>query len=231
MTDKKQESLDAAIKDIRKSYGAGSIRVLSDHSAAEPVEVIGTRNDAINEITGIGGIPRGRITEIYGPEAGGKTTLALQIIAQAQQNGGTAAFIDAEHALDPDYARALGVNIDTLLMSQPDDGESALEIVLTLVKSGGIMVVVVDSVAALVPRAELDGDMGDAQMGLQARLMSQAMRKLTAAVKTSGTTLIFINQTRDKIGVMFGSPETTTGGKALKVLRIITHRCAPYQSD
>lgn len=234
MADKKQEALDTAIKDIRKAYGAGSIRVLSDHAASEPIEVIGTGNDLINEITGIGGIPRGRITEIYGPEAGGKTTLCLQIIAAAQRSGGRAAFIDAEHALDPEYARTLGVDVDGLLMSQPDCGEDALEIVLTLVRSGAIMVIVVDSVAALVPRAELDGDMGDAQMGLQARLMSQAMRKLTAAVKTSGTSLIFINQTRDKIGVMFGNPETTTGGKALKFyssLRIDVRRISQIKKS
>ena len=234
MANKQDDALAEAIKDIKKHFGAGAITVLSQHSAAEVTEVISTGNEFINEITGIGGIPRGRITEIYGPEAGGKTTLALQIIGQAQQNGGKAAFIDAEHALDPEYARTLGVDIDSLLMSQPDDGEQALEIVLTLVRSGAMMVIVVDSVAALVPRAELDGDMGDAQMGLQARLMSQAMRKLTAAVKTSGTSLIFINQTRDKIGVMFGNPETTTGGKALKFyasLRIDVRRISQIKKS
>ena len=212
----KEQQLEEAIKTIHKQYGKGSLRVMSDHSAAEPVQVISTRNKVIDDLTGIGGIPRGRVTEIYGPESGGKTTLCLQIVAEAQSHGELAAYIDAEHAMDVEYAHKLGVDVDKLLISQPDCGEEALEITLMLIKSGGVSVVIVDSVAALVPRAELEGEMGDAQMGLQARLMSQAMRKLTHAVKTTNTVLIFINQVRDKIGVMFGSPETTTGGRALK---------------
>lgn len=212
----KEQQLEEAIKTIHKQYGKGSLRVMSDHSVAEPVQVISTRNKVIDDLTGIGGIPRGRVTEIYGPESGGKTTLCLQIVAEAQAHGELAAYIDAEHAMDVEYAHKLGVDVDKLLISQPDCGEEALEITLMLIKSGGVSVVIVDSVAALVPRAELEGEMGDAQMGLQARLMSQAMRKLTHAVKTTNTVLIFINQVRDKIGVMFGSPETTTGGRALK---------------
>lgn len=189
---------------------------MSDHSAAEPVEVISTRSKDIDEITGIGGIPRGRVVEVFGPEAGGKTTLCLQLVAEAQSKGGLAAYIDAEHSLDINYARALGVDVDKLLISQPDCGEDALEIALTLVRSGGIMIVVVDSVAALVPKSELEGEIGDAQMGIQGRMMSQAMRVMVGAVKHSNTAMVFINQVRDKIGVMFGNPETTSGGRALK---------------
>lgn len=210
------DNLENTLAEIHKQFGKGSVRIMSDHSAAEPVQVISTRCKAIDTISGIGGIPRGRVTEIYGPEAGGKTTLCLQIMAETQAQGGLAAYIDAEHALNIDYARAVGVDVDKMLISQPDTGEDALQIVEMLIKSGGVSTVVVDSVAALVPRAELEGDMGDAQMGLQARLMSQAMRKLVSAVKSTNTALVFINQLRDKIGVMFGSPETTTGGKALK---------------
>jgi recombination protein RecA len=208
--------LDEAIAEIKKRYGKGAILVLSEHRASDPVEHISTGSPKINEILGIGGLPKGRVTEIYGPESGGKTTLALMVIAQAQKEGGVAAFIDAEHALDKAYAQNLGVDTDKLMVSQPDNGEQALEIVELLVRSGAVAVVVVDSVAALVPAAELEGDFGDAQMGLQARLMSQAMRKLTQTVSKTKTTLIFINQVRDKIGVMFGNPETTTGGRALK---------------
>lgn len=225
MPDKKQEALDVAIKDIRKTYGAGSIRVMSDHTAAEPVKVVSTGNLIIDDLTGIGGLPRGRIVEIYGPEAGGKTTLCLQVIAQAQKLGGKVAYIDAEHSLDINYARDLGVDVDSMLVSQPDDGEEALEIALTLIKSSSIMVVIIDSVAALVPRSELRGDMGDAQMGLQARLMSQAMRKMVGAVKSTETLLIFVNQIRERIGVLFGSPETTAGGKALKFYSTIRMDC------
>jgi recombination protein RecA len=212
----KISKLEEAIAVVNKRFGKGTIMPLNQHGASEPCEVISTGNSKIDEITGIGGFPKGRVIEVYGPESGGKTTLALHAIAEAQKAGGKAAFIDAEHALNPQYARDLGVDIDNLLVSQPDCGEDALEIVLELVKSGELAIIVVDSVAALVPRAELDGDMGDAQMGLQARLMSQAMRKLTGAVSTTNTVLLFINQVRDKIGVMFGNPETTTGGRALK---------------
>jgi recombination protein RecA len=211
-----KNTLDETLEEIRSQFGKGSVRVMSDHTAAEPVQTIPTRCRALDEITGIGGVPRGRITEIYGPEAGGKTTLCLQIIAEAQTQGGLVAYVDAEHALDIEYARALGVDVDKMLISQPDTGEDALQIVEMLIKSNGIAVVVVDSVAALVPRAELEGEMGDNQMGLQARLMSKAMRKLNAVTMSSKTSLIFINQVRDKIGVMFGNPETTTGGRALK---------------
>lgn len=210
------DKLIAAIAEVNKRFGKGTILPLNHHSAAEPVEVISTGNLKIDEITGIGGFPRGRIIEVYGPESGGKTTLCLQVIAQAQKMLGQAVFIDAEHALNMDYARDLGVDVDSLLISQPDTGEDALEIVETMTRSGEVAIIVVDSVAALVPRAELEGDMGDAQMGLQARLMSQAMRKLTQAVSKTNTVLIFINQVRDKIGVMFGNPETTAGGRALK---------------
>jgi recombination protein RecA len=210
-----KKELELAIQSIRKSYGKTSILPLGSDEREE-IESISTGIAAIDEITGIGGIPKGRVTEIYGPESGGKTTLTLHIIAQCQKEGGQAAFIDAEHALDPAYARTLGVDIDNLLVSQPDNGEQALEIVEMLIKSGAVDIIVVDSVAALVPRAELEGEMGDAQMGLQARLMSQAMRKLTGITMRTKTCLIFINQVRDKIGVMFGNPETTTGGRALK---------------
>jgi len=211
----REKAIDMAVGQIEKQFGKGAIMRLGQNSVTS-VANISTGSISIDHALGIGGVPRGRVIEIYGPEASGKTTLTLQIIAQAQSNGGTAAFVDAEHALDPTYARKLGVDLDNLLVSQPDNGEQALEIVEMLVRSGGADVVVVDSVAALVPRAEIDGEMGDAQVGLQARLMSQALRKLTAVVAKSSTSLIFINQLREKIGVMFGSPETTTGGRALK---------------
>jgi recombination protein RecA len=208
--------LEAAISQIEKSYGKGSIMRLGSKDVLVPVSVIPSGCLSLDAALGVGGFPRGRVIEIYGPEAGGKTTLTLHVIAQAQKLGGQAAFIDAEHALDPAYARKLGVDVDNLLVSQPDNGEQALEIAETLIRSGGVDVVVVDSVAALVPKAELEGEMGEPQMGLQARLMSQALRKLTAIVSKSKTCLIFINQIREKIGVMFGNPETTTGGRALK---------------
>ena len=216
MTDEKSKMLDSAIAQIEKQYGKGSIMRLGSKDVLVPVSVIPTGALSLDAALGVGGFPRGRVVEVYGPEAGGKTTLALHVIAEAQKMGGQAAFIDAEHALDPKYSRKLGVDIDNLLVSQPDNGEQALEIAETLIRSGGVDVVVVDSVAALVPRAELEGEMGDPQMGLQARLMSQALRKLTAIVSKSGTCLIFINQIREKIGVLFGNPETTTGGRALK---------------
>jgi recombination protein RecA len=216
MSDEKSKLLEAAISQIEKSYGKGSIMRLGSRDILVPVSVIPSGCLSIDVALGVGGFPRGRVVEIYGPESGGKTTLTLQVIAEAQKLGGTAAFIDAEHALDPVYARKLGVDVDNLLVSQPDNGEQALEIAETLIRSGGVDVVVVDSVAALVPKAELEGEMGEPQMGLQARLMSQALRKLTAIVSKSRTCLIFINQIREKIGVMFGNPETTTGGRALK---------------
>jgi recombination protein RecA len=209
-------ALDAAVSQIEKQFGKGSIMRMGQRGAVQPVESISTGAISIDFALGIGGVPRGRVVEIFGPESSGKTTLALQVIAQAQKTGGMAAFVDAEHALDAAYAKKLGVDIDNLLVSQPDNGEQALEIVEVLIRSGGVDVVVVDSVAALVPRAEIEGEMGEAQMGLQARLMSQALRKLTGAVSKSKTCLIFINQLREKIGVMFGNPETTTGGRALK---------------
>src|SRR6201997_1176162 len=216
MSDEKMKNLETAISVIEKSYGKGSIMRLGSKDVLVPVNVIPSGCLSIDAALGVGGFPRGRVIEIYGPESGGKTTLTLQIIAEAQKLGGQAAFIDAEHALDPSYARKLGVDVDNLLVSQPDHGEQALEIAETLIRSGGVDVVVVDSVAALVPKAELEGEMGEPQMGLQARLMSQALRKLTAIVSKSKTCLIFINQIREKIGVMFGNPETTTGGRALK---------------
>jgi len=216
MTDEKNKMLENAISQIEKDYGKGAIMRLGSRDVLVPVSVIPTGALSIDAALGVGGVPRGRVIEIYGPESGGKTTLTLHIIAEAQKMGGQAAFIDAEHALDPTYARKLGVDVDNLLVSQPDNGEQALEIAQKLIQSGAVDVVVVDSVAALVPRAELEGDMGDPQMGLQARLMSQALRKLTAIVSKSRTCLIFINQIREKIGVMFGNPETTTGGRALK---------------
>ena len=216
MNDEKTKNLDLAIAQIEKSYGKGSIMRLGNRDVLVPVSVIPTGSISIDAALGVGGFPRGRVIEVYGPESGGKTTLTLHMIAEAQKIGGIAAFIDAEHALDPTYARKLGVDVDNLLVSQPDNGEQALEIAEALIRSGGVDVVVVDSVAALVPKAELEGDMGDPQMGLQARLMSQALRKLTAIVSKSRTCLIFINQIREKIGVMFGNPETTTGGRALK---------------
>ncbi|MGB2662720.1 MAG: recombinase RecA [Candidatus Acidiferrum sp.] len=216
MTDERAKLLEAAISQIEKSYGKGSIMRLGSKDVLVPVNVIPSGCLSLDSALGVGGFPRGRVIEIYGPESGGKTTMTLHIIAEAQKLGGQAAFIDAEHALDPSYARKLGVDVDNLLVSQPDHGEQALEIAETLIRSGGVDVVVVDSVAALVPKAELEGEMGDPQMGLQARLMSQALRKLTAIVSKSKTCLIFINQIREKIGVMFGNPETTTGGRALK---------------
>jgi len=216
MADERSKLLEAAISQIEKSYGKGSIMRLGSKDVLVPVNVIPSGCLSIDAALGVGGFPRGRVIEIYGPESGGKTTLTLHIIAQAQKLGGQAAFIDAEHALDPVYARKLGVDVDNLLVSQPDHGEQALEIAETLIRSGGVDIVVVDSVAALVPKAELEGEMGDPSMGLQARLMSQALRKLTAIVSKSKTCLIFINQIREKIGVMFGNPETTTGGRALK---------------
>ena len=212
----RNKALDIALGQIEKQFGRGSIMRLGQSGAIATVDSIPTGSISIDYALGIGGVPRGRVVEIYGPESSGKTTLALQVIAQAHKAGGMAAFVDAEHALDAAYARKLGVDLDNLLVSQPDNGEQALEIVEVLIRSGGLDVVVVDSVAALVPKAEIEGEMGDAQMGLQARLMSQALRKLTGVVAKSKTTLIFINQLRDKIGVMFGSPETTTGGRALK---------------
>jgi recombination protein RecA len=216
MSDERRKMLELAIAQIEKDHGKGYIMRLGSRDVLVPVSVIPTGALSLDLALGVGGVPRGRVIEIFGPESGGKTTMTLHIIAQAQKMGGTAAFIDAEHALDPSYARKLGVDVDNLLVSQPDNGEQALEIVETLIASNGVDVVVVDSVAALVPRAELEGDMGDPQMGLQARLMSQALRKLTAKVSRSNTCLIFINQIREKIGVMFGNPETTTGGRALK---------------
>jgi recombination protein RecA len=216
MTDEKTKILESAIAQIEKTYGKGSIMRLGNRDVLVPVSVISTGSISLDAALGVGGLPRGRVVEIYGPESGGKTTLTLHVIAEAQKLGGQAAFIDAEHALDPAYARKLGVDVDNLLVSQPDNGEQALEIAETLIRSNAVDIVVVDSVAALVPRAELEGDMGDPQMGLQARLMSQALRKLTAIVSKSRTCLIFINQIREKIGVMFGNPETTTGGRALK---------------
>jgi recombination protein RecA len=211
----RDKALDAALAQIDKQFGKGSVMRLGERTAV-PMEVIPTGSIALDIALGIGGLPRGRIVEIYGPESSGKTTVALHAVANAQAAGGVAAFIDAEHALDPDYAKALGVDTDALLVSQPDTGEQALEIMDMLIRSGAIDIVVVDSVAALVPRAEIEGEMGDSHVGLQARLMSQALRKITGALSNSGTTAIFINQLREKIGVMFGSPETTTGGKALK---------------
>jgi recombination protein RecA len=211
----REASLDTALAAIEKSFGKGSVMRLGDE-VRPPVDVIKTGSTALDIALGIGGLPRGRVVEIYGPESSGKTTVALHAIASAQAAGGIAAFIDAEHALDPDYAAKLGVDIDKLLVSQPDTGEQALEITDMLVRSGAIDVIVIDSVAALTPRAEIEGEMGDSHVGLQARLMSQALRKLTGALSGTGTTAIFINQLREKIGVMFGNPETTTGGRALK---------------
>ena len=210
------KAVELAVGQIEKQFGKGSIMRLGQKGAVQMVESIPTGAISIDYALGIGGMPRGRVIEIFGPESSGKTTLALQVIAQAQKIGGVSAFVDAEHALDAVYAKKLGVDLDNLLVSQPDNGEQALEIVELLIRSGGVDVVVVDSVAALVPRAEIEGEMGDAQMGLQARLMSQALRKLTGVVSKSKTCLIFINQLREKIGVMFGNPETTTGGRALK---------------
>jgi recombination protein RecA len=216
MDDNKRKALSAALGQIEKQFGKGAVMRMGDVGAVREAEAISTGSLGLDVALGIGGLPRGRVVEIYGPESSGKTTLTLQVIAEAQKLGGTAAFIDAEHALDPLYAEKLGVNVDELLVSQPDTGEQALEITDMLVRSGSVDIVVVDSVAALTPKAEIEGDMGDSHMGLQARLMSQALRKLTGNIKRSNTMVIFINQIRMKIGVMFGSPETTTGGNALK---------------
>ena len=215
MTAEKEKALAEALKAIEKQYGKGAVMKLGDH-VDEKIEVIPTGSVALDVALGVGGYPKGRIIEIYGPESSGKTTFALHAIAEAQRKGGYAAFIDAEHALDPTYAKALGVDIDNLILSQPDNGEQALEIVEALVRSNAIDIIVVDSVAALVPKAEIDGDMGSSYIGLQARLMSQAMRKLAGAINKTKTVAIFINQIREKVGVMFGSPETTSGGRALK---------------
>jgi recombination protein RecA len=211
----REKALDVALAQIEKQHGKGSVMRLGERAAA-PIEVIPTGSIALDVALGIGGLPRGRVIEIFGPESSGKTTVALHAVANAQTAGGLAAFIDAEHALDPEYARSLGVDTDALLVSQPDTGEQALEIADMLIRSGALDVIVIDSVAALVPRAEIEGEMGDSHVGLQARLMSQALRKITGALNNSGTTAIFINQLREKIGIMFGSPETTTGGRALK---------------
>ncbi len=216
VADERGKAIEAALSQLEKQFGKGSIMRLGAKEAIVPISVISTGSISFDAALGVGGVPRGRVIEIFGPESSGKTTITLQIIAEAQKAGGLAAFVDAEHALDPAYAKKLGVDVDNLLISQPDYGEQALEIVEALVRSGAIDVLVVDSVAALVPKAELDGEMGDSHMGLQARLMSQALRKLTGTVAKSRTCLIFINQIRDKIGVMFGNPETTTGGRALK---------------
>jgi recombination protein RecA len=216
MDDHKRKALSAALGQIEKQFGKGSVMRMGDVSAARDVDVVSTGSLGLDVALGVGGLPRGRVIEIYGPESSGKTTLTLQAIAEAQKAGGTAAFVDAEHALDPTYAEKLGVQIDDLLVSQPDTGEQALEIADMLVRSGAVDIVVIDSVAALTPKAEIEGEMGDSHMGLHARLMSQALRKLTANIKRSNTLVIFINQIRMKIGVMFGNPETTTGGNALK---------------
>jgi recombination protein RecA len=216
MDDNRKKALAAALGQIEKQFGKGSVMRLGDNPMSRDVDVVSTGSIGLDVALGIGGVPKGRVIEIYGPESSGKTTLTLQVIAEAQKIGGTAAFVDAEHALDPTYAEKLGVNVDELLVSQPDTGEQALEITDMLVRSGAVDVVVIDSVAALTPKAEIEGEMGDSHMGLQARLMSQALRKLTGNIKRSNTMVIFINQIRMKIGVMFGSPETTTGGNALK---------------
>ena len=216
LAEDKMKALSAALSQIEKQFGKGSVMRLGDHDVARDIQAVSTGSLGLDIALGIGGLPRGRVIEIYGPESSGKTTLTLQVIAEMQKTGGTAAFIDAEHALDPVYARKLGVDVDNLLISQPDTGEQALEIADMLVRSGSVDIVVVDSVAALTPKAEIEGEMGDSHMGLQARLMSQALRKLTANIKRTNTLVIFINQIRMKIGVMFGNPETTTGGNALK---------------
>ena len=216
MDENKKKALNAALMQIDKQFGKGSVMRMGDVSAAKGIEVVSTGSLALDIALGCGGLPRGRVVEIYGPESSGKTTMTLETIAQMQKIGGTAAFIDAEHALDPAYAEKIGINLDDLLISQPDTGEQALEITDMLVRSGAVDMIVIDSVAALTPKAEIEGDMGDSHMGLQARLMSQALRKLTANIKRSNTLVIFINQLRMKIGVMFGNPETTTGGNALK---------------
>lgn len=214
--EEKLKALDAALLHIEKAYGKGSVMKLGDSAANMNIETIPTGSLSLDIALGLGGVPKGRIIEVYGPESSGKTTVALHMVAEVQKSGGIAGFIDAEHALDPAYAKAIGVDIDNLYISQPDNGEQALEITETMVRSGAIDIVIVDSVAALVPKAEIDGDMGDSHVGLQARLMSQALRKLTAAISKSNCIVIFINQLREKVGVMFGNPETTTGGRALK---------------
>jgi len=216
LAEDKSKALAAALGQIEKQFGKGSVMRLGDHDVSRDIQAVSTGSLGLDIALGVGGLPRGRVVEIYGPESSGKTTLTLQVIAEMQKMGGTAAFIDAEHALDPNYAQKLGVDVDNLLVSQPDTGEQALEIADMLVRSGSVDVVVVDSVAALTPKAEIEGEMGDSHMGLQARLMSQALRKLTANIKRTNTLVIFINQIRMKIGVMFGNPETTTGGNALK---------------
>jgi recombination protein RecA len=228
----RQQVVKLALEQIEKQFGKGTIMRLGEKVATEGMQFTPTGSVALDLALGIGGIPKGRVIEIYGPESSGKTTLALHILSEVQKEGGTAAFVDAEHALDPVYAKAIGVNLDELLISQPDTGEQALEIVETLVRSGGVDLVIVDSVAALVPRAEIEGEMGDSHMGLQARLMSQALRKLTGAISKTNCTVIFINQLRMKIGVMFGNPETTTGGMALKFyasVRMEIRRIAPIK--
>jgi recombination protein RecA len=216
LAEDKSKALAAALSQIEKQFGKGSVMRMGDHDVVRDIQVVSTGSLGLDIALGVGGLPRGRVVEIYGPESSGKTTLTLQVIAEMQKMGGTAAFIDAEHALDPSYAQKLGVDVDNLLVSQPDTGEQALEIADMLVRSGSVDVVVIDSVAALTPKAEIEGEMGDSHMGLQARLMSQALRKLTANIKRTNTLVIFINQIRMKIGVMFGNPETTTGGNALK---------------
>ena len=216
MDDNRKKALAAALGQIEKQFGKGSVMRLGDNAAARDIEAVSTGSIGLDVALGIGGVPKGRVVEVYGPESSGKTTLTLQIIAEAQKTGGTAAFVDAEHALDPTYAEKLGVNVDELLVSQPDTGEQALEITDMLVRSGAVDIIVIDSVAALTPKAEIEGEMGDSHMGLQARLMSQALRKLTGNINRSNAMVVFINQIRMKIGVMFGSPETTTGGNALK---------------
>ena len=216
MDDSRKQALNSALSQIERQFGKGAIMRMGDPSAVRDIEVVSTGSLGLDLALGVGGLPRGRVVEVYGPEASGKTTLTLEVVARMQRNGGTAAFIDAEHALDPQYAEKIGVDVDELLVSQPDTGEQALEIADMIVRSGAVDVVIIDSVAALTPKAEIEGEMGDSHVGLQARLMSQALRKLTANIKRSNTLVIFINQIRMKIGVMFGSPETTTGGNALK---------------
>ncbi|MDX1606186.1 MAG: recombinase RecA, partial [Candidatus Competibacterales bacterium] len=232
MDENRKKALATTLSQIERQFGKGSVMRLGDNTAARDIEAISTGSLGLDIALGIGGLPRGRVVEIYGPESSGKTTLTLQVIAESQRKGGTAAFVDAEHALDPVYAARLGVNVDDLLVSQPDTGEQALEIADLLVRSSAVDVVVVDSVAALTPKAEIEGEMGDSHVGLQARLMSQALRKLTANIKRSNTLVIFINQIRMKIGVMFGNPETTTGGNALKFyasVRLDIRRTGPVK--
>ena len=231
MTEDKMKALAAALGQIEKQFGKGSVMRLGDHDVSRDIQAVSTGSLGLDIALGVGGLPRGRVVEIYGPESSGKTTLTLQVIAEMQKIGGTAAFIDAEHALDPNYAQKLGVDVDNLLVSQPDTGEQALEIADMLVRSGSVDVVVIDSVAALTPKAEIEGEMGDSHMGLQARLMSQALRKLTANIKRTNTLVIFINQIRMKIGVMFGNPETTTGGNALKFYASRAPRHPPHRRD